>query len=77
MNCGNEKERLKLEKMLEDHNSYCCTQIAKMVRKSWVPRWVFNYMSMGFHFNGEFIQEGRAVYYVGAKQKCLILNVIG
>jgi alpha-galactosidase len=33
-----------------------------------------NYMSMGFHFNGEFIQEGRAVYYVGGKEEMSYLE---
>ena len=38
INSGSENEKLKLERMLEDQKK-CCTQIAKMDRKSWVPHW--------------------------------------
>jgi hypothetical protein len=34
INCGSEKERLKLEKILEDNNKLLSTEIAKMARKS-------------------------------------------
>lgn len=37
-NYEREKERLKMERMLEDQKN-CSTRIAKMTRKSWVPHW--------------------------------------
>ena len=38
-NSVNQREWLKLERMLEDHKKNC-TQVSKMTRKSWVRRWI-------------------------------------
>jgi hypothetical protein len=37
-NCASEKEKQKLQRMLEDHKKILY-QIAKMTRKNWVPHW--------------------------------------